>query len=693
MDKENMEIIQVEINLQDTTFLFDVIAQGSCGSRCVICLSSKNSVDPAFRMEGHCQWFDFSGTFTIDKSKTQGAADLYLYLLDPMTQNTSVPVQVYGEAAVAPSISITRDGSLILKADSSKRAWRLSSHIMLEYTDPQGQCISRQIPLTSMRIPLEELGMWLDDETFTFALRFHMVSGHAHIYSAPSDTITLYIAAPAINSLCLDKDMLSFTGAFLPGANIGAELCENGIPFRSGELSENHQLDLTGQRWDPEAVYTVSLWYQASFCRSLPTAPIPLLTEPPSVASLTFDGSNALIRLQKPAVYQVIWGETCSYETGSAISVPLSADTVELSMARGMVSGPKLSCKVKCPAFYPVTCGDNAFYFWGTRPDDLDTGQDITILLSDIPANAPPYDGICFRFLAKEERAGELVIKKEYYHAKKEEAQQDYQNLYQSLSLWEDALNAVKAAVFQFLPMGADDVLYYAYDYAPQDGCTGIFPGMSLLTEYTVYQNIPDTRQNEYFQKDLSGFAGSGAVRYAVVDRGGKVTLDAFCSQMNFHVPPPDAMASDNKLCGGAGIADLLYDGFAASHMRLLYPLTFPKRNSAGTLTYTDNVCLITSEKTDTLLKASAALRRRGLRVENASYQYFRGRSTVIPQIRIHVDQTPRWVSLGTVLKDILDEENADSASLYRRRSGILYPVNSPTPQMQLFMGDHIEVE
>ena len=170
------------------------------------------------------------------------------------------------------------------------------------------------------------------------------------------------------------------------------------------------------------------------------------------------------------------------------------------------------------------------------------------------------------------------------------------------------------------------------------------------------------------------------------------MTVDPFVGSMNFDVPAPATMVGDNKLQGGAGISDLLFKNFSNPLVRLVYPVTFSERTGTGNLVYADNICLITASQTKYLLDATANMRRRKTYVVNACYHYFRGRSVIIPQIRIEVNGNKEWVSLGTRLGDILTQYDAEKALLYRRKNRKLYPVISPVDEMILLIGDKIEL-
>ena len=126
--------------------------------------------------------------------------------------------------------------------------------------------------------------------------------------------------------------------------------------------------------------------------------------------------------------------------------------------------------------------------------------------------------------------------------------------------------------------------------------------------------------------------------------------------------------------------------------MRLVYPTQFTDRNSTGNLCYDRNICLLSCNNWESLLKATENMRKGGLGVDGCAYHYFRGRAVVIPQICISVSGNVLWVSLGTRLMDVQKSVGLKECSLFRMVKGEKTPVKYLDVKMPLVAGDCIEL-
>ena len=338
-------------------------------------------------------------------------------------------------------------------------------------------------------------------------------------------------------------------------------------------------------------------------------------------------------------------------------------------------------------AIYAKMQENKCFYISCDDPETYDFTQDIVLNLSVALTEGCAYQGSYFSLQSMEGQTL-LTIKKEIYSAASEEVKNDYALLMKQIDGQNAVIEAVGRMIRERMPLEKENMLFYHYTFEPDKGRVDIMEGMSLLTEYTLYQNVPNTKQSTM---DLNGYVGTGTARYAVVKRAGKLVVDSFVSGINMQVEPPKAIASDNRLCGGAGVVDLLYNGFSAEHMKLVYPVKFIERNSTGDLCYDKNICLISASSRQKLTEAADNMRKNTLSMDGVAYHYFRGRSVVIPQILITLLGSPVWVSVGTTLADVCKMLGKNSCRLYRHIEGELAVVVNPESTISLLAGDYIE--
>lgn len=688
----------VSITEDESYVVYEISAKDFCGGNCMPCLSLENNTEESKRLAATGEWFGASGKLTVEKSLIPHGRELYLYLFDKDSGMSSTIVKVYTEKAQLEKWMVTEEGYLVFRMNRDSTLFSMSSQLILMYTDRYGIQKTCRMDLPEMRIGLDKLDIFPEDLQFSFTLGYMMEDGSSKIYGAPTSLETIYPAPPVIQSLNCSGKTLSVVLEQKPDqALVTGELREDGTSVKCCDLTGN-EMDVSDVVWNPDASYTLTLWYRNEKGRSLKSNPVAVATKMPELVSCTFENDRTKIILADESVYLINYGGKSEYVKGNVCYVPVSTKELTACQKKGLATGPEMKVEVKQSAYYPLRASDGRVYhFYGERPDEAKTDQDISAVVAKEMEGLKGHEGTCF--VVKPEENGEVIltIKKERYTLSADDVRTDYTSMVESLAREEipqveDLLSAVRQAVQEKMPMDSEDAPFFYYDYAPWDGYTGICEGMCLQTEYAVYQNVPEEEDAFQFAKGLSGFSGSGTARYLVVKRDGKLTVDPFAGSMNVDVPAPEPMAGDNKLQGGAGISDLLFKDFSNPFVRLVYPVMFSKRTDVGNLVYADNICLITASQTKYLLDATANMRRRKTYVVNASYHYFRGRSVIIPQIRIEVNGHREWVSLGTRLGDVLTQYDAKEALLYRRRNGKLYPVISPADEMILLIGDKIEI-
>lgn len=688
----------VSITEDELHVVYEISAKDLCGGDCIPCLSLENSTEESKRLTATSEWIGAFGKLIVEKSLIPHGRELYLYIFDKDSGMSSTVVKVYAEKAQLEKWMITEEGYLVLRMNRNSTLFSMSSQLILMYTDRYKAQKTCRMNLPEMRVGLDELDILPEDLQFSFTLEYLLEDGTAKIYGAPTSLETIYPARPIIQSVNCSEKVLSVVLEKAPdSAFVTGELKEDGTSVKCCDLTDN-KMDVSDIVWNPEAFYTLVLWYRNEKGISLKSNPVTVITRMPELAFCTFENDMAKIRLAEKAVYQISHDGKSEYVKGNVCSVPATTKGMTVCLKKGLATGPEIKVEIKQSAYYPLQAKDGrVYYFYGERPDETKTDQDISTVITKKMEGLKGYEGTCF--VVKPEESGEIkvTIKKERYTLSADDVRTDYTSMIESLakeniSQVEDLLFVVRQTVQEKMPMDSEDAPFFCYDYAPWDGYTGICEGMCLQTEYSVYQNVPEEEDASQFAKGLSGFSGSGTARYLVIKRNGKLTVDPFVGSMNFDVPAPATMVGDNKLQGGAGISDLLFKNFSNPLVRLVYPVTFSERTGTGNLVYADNICLITASQTKYLLDATANMRRRKTYVVNACYHYFRGRSVIIPQIRIEVNGNKEWVSLGTRLGDILTQYDAEKALLYRRKNRKLYPVISPVDEMILLIGDKIEL-
>lgn len=696
------DIKNVRITEDDLHLMYEVTAKDICEGDCSLCISRENTTDETKRMTATSTWYGASGKLTIDKSLVKQGDELYLYILDRDSGITSSIVKVYSERAQLKRWAISDKGELVLYIKRNSPLFQLSDKLVLAYSDYYGKERTYFMELPHMRIGLDELDVAFEDTRFAFSLNLHMKDGQAEISGAPTPEIDIYPSSPDVQSVSYIEDHLEVRFSNMPEtAAVIGELSEDGVPVLSVELKDG-KMDVSNMIWNWNAVYTLRTWYKNDTGTSPKSAPIVVEVRKPDVESCEFSGGLASLKLAISTVYQYDYGDGLQTVTGDSVKVPDSIQELSIAIKKGLCTGPSLKFKLRQRAFYPLAQDDGqTLYFFGERPDDVLSGQELAIQLDQQAAGWTDYDGICFSLKKTEDEKLLLNVKTAYYTTEPAEMESDFLSMVEAVLSLESTdesdslLNAIRLKIIENVPIPANEYAFFYYGYNPQDGYTGIFEGMSLLTEYAVYQNVPDEAGSSVID-GLSGFAGSGTARYAIIRRNGKLTVDPFAGSMNFEVPPPALMSGDAKLQGGAGMADLLFKGFQNPVMRLVYPAQYPERTGGGDLVYADNICLITAADMKDLHQATVNMRRRARWVPDVCYQYFRGKSFMLPQIRIEVNGNAEWHSLGTQLGDILEQSGIKDLSgvkLYRNRAGKPYPVHSPCNEMILLIGDRIKFE
>lgn len=694
-------IIKVDMaELETDRYSYTVAVKEACTGQIKVCISYQNNTDAQYRLNVQSQWYDIAGEAIIEKSLLNDKTDLYIYLLNEDTDENSAIVKVYFEPLSISRLTISQEGFLTVFPDQGD-ARQNSSAILFQYADDAGIQITYPLALPCTAVRLSEFNVWKDTPIFGFRMRYYMKNQNAEVFGSLSEEVTLYLAPPVITSATMEKEKLFVTGRFTEGVKVNAVIFYQGVPSFSGTLSADGSLDVSSVRFEADGFYTLVASYQGRYCSSYSSVPIPLVPGTPKVTGCTYCADSAVIQTERDSLYQISYGNVCEEKVGRTFTVPKTTESVTIRMAcfsaAGISTGTPVVYKLTSPGFYPLKTENRIFYAWQERPDSICTASDLPVVLRGMFPQAETYSGSYFA-TCQEQDALILLIKKEIFAVDPPQyaVRDDYRKLLLHYHQENAIVSGLRQALREHLPMQKEDFMFFQYGFASDDGYTDICDGMQLLTEYTLYQNIPDENMHlsgtEQTFADLSGFAGTGMASYQVVSRDGNLRIDPFAHSMNFIVEPPVPMNAGMKLCGGAGMADLLYTGFSRPYMRLVYPAVFTSRNSTGNLEYYKNVCLLTADNLKLLEEATVNLRRGSLSLPGVSYHYFRGRSVIVPRICVLINEKPEWFSLGTTLEDIKKNLGLHSEMpvLKRRHKGSLFPVYYVNDQLPLLQGDCI---
>lgn len=690
------DITSIQIREEGNKYLYEVDTEEACIGKIKILLTRSRNIKNADIIECVSDWNISNGTAAVDKEKLKDISDLYVCLRDEDTKVTGTAVKVYYEALSLKKWYITENRELVLLPERGKSAYEFSQKLILSYKNKSEIWQEYMLNLPDSRIGLEMLDLWENSPSFTFCLGYYMEDEGAKIWGACCQPVTIYIAPPRITGTVFSGGKVTVSGDFAKDVSFIVQIYNGRQSLGEVELI-GKKADISKLQPDEGQELLLQPYYRTQLGESLRGDKAEVLLKEPRIESCRLEDKNWIITMNEPGTYDISYGENKIRVKGSTLQVPEETKEISVSCIKGNAGGPSVCYTPQERAVYPFPAENGVVYLACDRSDGCSLNKDIVINLGVKYCEAAKYDGTYFVLKqadaenqeAAEEAGIDFIIKKEIFSGYREKVHADYQKLLQKAAADKAIFSKIKSAVREKLPMGAEEQLFYYYDYCPESGWVGICEGMNLMTEYTLYQNIPDKVQKS---RDLSGYVGTGTAGYQVVRRDKKLKIEPFASEMNFVVPPPASMESNNKLCGGAGIADLVYTGFSAEYMRLVYPAEFTDRNSTGNLCYDRNICLISSSEWDTLSEATENMRKGGLGINGVSYHYFRGRTVVVPQICISVNGNTLWVSLGTRLSDISENFGGKKGRLYRMIKGERIPVKYRDGQIPLLAGDCIEM-
>lgn len=185
-----------------------------------------------------------------------------------------------------------------------------------------------------------------------------------------------------------------------------------------------------------------------------------------------------------------------------------------------------------------------------------------------------------------------------------------------------------------------------------------VVPGTILRAETAVYQRQLGVRED-----DSIGYIYNAVARYPVTlgDTGGMDVLEfgkyiGFLAGSYMGAGAPDDPTRYNY----GGQIDLFNINVRQPFMRILYPSAIPDSHEPGTPYASKNVLLLTAATLE-ILQINTKAERTEI---TTPYVVLRGRSTVVSEITVFVNDSPTLVELGTKLDELLNRYSCSDSSL-----------------------------
>ncbi|MGH3150026.1 MAG: hypothetical protein ACRDOB_04755 [Streptosporangiaceae bacterium] len=206
-------------------------------------------------------------------------------------------------------------------------------------------------------------------------------------------------------------------------------------------------------------------------------------------------------------------------------------------------------------------------------------------------------------------------------------------------------LHQIRGWLAQTLPQTFAESLYFRYGLDPQQRCVELSPGMRLRIDFQSHQSVDPG------VSALNGFVSSGRTWVEIGQlpgsQGGLVLgFDPFLSQLQgFTVSPSTA--------GSGGPVDLQGAAYQMPYWRLYYPAVYPSSDGSGFAAAAQNPVLVGAPTRDVLETAGRQYLSDGTVPSPAVGVWFRGRTTVVPEIPILLQNELRHVTLGCTLRGL----------------------------------------
>lgn len=524
---------------------------------------------------------------------------------------------------------------------------------------------------------LYEIGIDSSINNVNLTVTFYYTDSYGvNIASSPT-VIDLPIKSPEPLSVSFDGEYL--TAEFNRKCDITAEIlqyntCIGNINKKSGKFDLRGLVNGGG--------YTVRFAVKYDYGVSLYGTAISVITDMPTVISREYYDGKITIKFAKTAYYKI--NENIVY--GDSYEAQTSASEITVSFANTNNYGPCITVNLANPAVYTYS----GYYCQANNPYEI-----------------PFYSSaVTLKYGYSEFENSSFIVKNQTLKIKNdshlsENIRDDFIELLKSADSYEK-VKELRDIILNYLPLKAEDMLFFKYGFNAEDGYCDIQEGINLSVEYQHYMNIPEVPFNGESQdpgnNELSGFTGGQCVNYRAVLRNGNIIFEPFIGAMTcsgaLSVPAPEQITESGKQVGGAGIADLMFKGLAAPFVKLVYPQEFSCREQSnhGSVYCGDNVCLIASSSLTETEEAAVKLREYGdlSKSENIAVTYFRGRTAVIPQVIFFVNDNILQRPLGYTIGDLAAEFNCLAENIKFIRSGfVFYRTASDIP---VFSGDKVKI-
>jgi hypothetical protein len=537
--------------------------------------------------------------------------------------------------------------------------------------------------------------------------------------AAPSLVVTPIgssTTGPASVALALISEAVAVTGIAFPAAG--------------GDVTVT--LSAAGQGEDG---YALELWKNGTLSQSLTsgttavTVPASALTDPASYAvrgratrsgasvkgpwsaftplgdiapaglAIAYDGATASLSwraVDGASAYLVtgIPGSNGVLTTAPELSVAIAYasdqnPTLSVQAITGVTTGPATSAPVFAAGLYPTFAQDTAAAIIPATAPAM-TAYQITIGLpqlfttppatADLPAVAPfaivegtaPYTYALT--IAGDPEALPWTFTAEAVRQPLVTAWNSFLTALETATATPLAIQTVQAAIARAMPQTFAETLLFGYSFDPVNGHVDLLPGMVLRAEFEAYTTMPAGSPDQAY---LNGFVTSGVARWQVgriVKNGVTCTvLDEFVglvtSQGGTTVPRP--LPTNRKVAGAGGLIDTGWSTMQQPLLRLVYPQAFPSCAQPGTPYPELNAVLLAASKLSDLEAATEAAHNGSDASARAAVLYFRGRTTLVAEIRILVNGVEQLVPLGTTLGDVLATRAQEPATVGLPLTGI----------------------
>jgi hypothetical protein len=206
-------------------------------------------------------------------------------------------------------------------------------------------------------------------------------------------------------------------------------------------------------------------------------------------------------------------------------------------------------------------------------------------------------------------------------------------------------LNAIRGWIAQAIPQTFAESLYFRHGFSPAQRCVELTPGMRLRVDFESHQAVDpgsDVR---------NGFVGGGTSYIEIAELSGQsgavLGFDPFISRLA-------GLSVTASSGGSAGAIDLQGAANQLPWWRLFYPPTFPSSDGTGETGTAQNVVLIGAPNRTDLETATTNYVAGNALPTDAVAVWFRGRTTVVPEVPVFLQGNRTGVAVGTSARDVL---------------------------------------